>query len=141
MSKKHNYEVVVGNVGTMPYTNKKLAMDCYKTYVTLSKNRETRAANEPVTLLKDGEILEEYIPNLIANMFDIAKVKELIAKCPKDEVVILCAHWSINGPKYDDDSNENQDWDWNEFEQELGTTLMVNDYDDLIADVHGIMSF
>lgn len=59
---KHKYEVVVGNVGTMPYSSKKLAEDCYKTYVTLSIKGETRAANEPVTLLKDGEIVKEHIP-------------------------------------------------------------------------------
>lgn len=140
MSKKHNYEVVVGNVGTMPYTNKKLAKECYETYVACSKNGVTRAANETVTLMKDGEVSEQYVPNLIANMFDIKKVKEQIANCTKDEVVILCAHWSINGPKYDDDVNENQDWDWKEFEDQLGHTLQVNDYDDLVVDVHGILS-
>lgn len=135
---KHNYEVIVGNIGTMPYTNNKLAKECYDTYVTLSKSGSGKAANEPVTLTKDGEIIEEYTPNLIANMFDIAKVKEQIANCPKDEVVILCGHWSINGPKYAEDHAERQDWDFNEFEQQLDTTLLVNDYDDLIADPHGI---
>jgi hypothetical protein len=60
---KHKYVVVVGNVGTMDYTNKKLAQDCYQSYVNLSKLGETRAANEPVTLLKDGEIIEEHIPD------------------------------------------------------------------------------
>lgn len=62
---KHKYEVVVGNVGTMPYTSKKLAIDCYTTYVSISKNGEGRAAHEPVTLLKDGEIIEEYTPETI----------------------------------------------------------------------------
>ena len=59
---KHKYQVVVGNIGTMDYTSKKLAKDCYTTYVAISKNGEGRAANEPVTLLKDGEITEEYLP-------------------------------------------------------------------------------
>lgn len=106
MSKKHNYEVVVGNVGTLSYTNKKLAKEDYRLSVIESKSGKGRAGNEQVTLLKNGEILEEYIPNLIANMFDIKKVKELIKKCPKDEVVILCPHWSINGPKYSEDNYE-----------------------------------
>lgn len=59
---KHNYQVIVGNVGTMEYSVAKLAKECYKTYVTLSKKGETRAANEPVTLLKDGEIIKEHNP-------------------------------------------------------------------------------
>lgn len=78
--------------------------------------------------------------NLMANMFDIAKVKELIANCPADEIVILCAYWSINGPKYAEDCHEQQDWDWNEFEEEIDATLMINDYDDLVVDVHNILS-
>lgn len=62
---KHKYEVVVGNVGTMDYTNKKLAKECFATYVTLSKDGATQAAYEPITLLKDGEIIEEYTPDEI----------------------------------------------------------------------------
>lgn len=74
-------------------------------------------------------------------MFDIEAVNKKIANCPKDEVVILCGHWSINKPKYPDDEDpETYDWDWDEFEALLDTTLMVNDYDDLIADPHGIMN-
>jgi len=59
---KNKYEIVVGNVGTMNYTSKKLAFGCYETYVTLSKAGETRAANEPVTLFKNGEIIKEHTP-------------------------------------------------------------------------------
>lgn len=62
---KHKYEIIVGNVGTMGYTNKKLALECYNTYKELSIKNETRAAGEPVTLLKDGEIIEEYLPEEI----------------------------------------------------------------------------
>lgn len=58
---KHNYQVVVGNVGTMDYTDRRLAEECYNTYVTLSKKCETRAAGESVTLFKDGEIVKEHI--------------------------------------------------------------------------------
>lgn len=58
----NNYEVVVGNVGTMAYSNKKLAIDCYNTYVHLSSTNQTMAANEPVTLFKNGEIIQSYEP-------------------------------------------------------------------------------
>ncbi len=62
--KKKLFTVVVGNVGTMDYTSKNLAYDCFKAYVTLSKANETRAAGENVTLLCDNEIIEEYIGTL-----------------------------------------------------------------------------
>ncbi len=58
---KKTYTVIVGNVGNMDYTNKKLAMDCYKTYVTMSKQGVTRAAGESVTLLEGEEIIMEHI--------------------------------------------------------------------------------
>ena len=58
---KSNYQVVVGNVGTIDYTSKKLANDCYTTYVTMSKQNITSAAGESVTLFKDGEIIQEHI--------------------------------------------------------------------------------
>jgi hypothetical protein len=59
--KKKQYTVVVGNVGTMDYTSKKLAMDRYTTYITNSKRNETRAAGESVTLLQDGEPIMEHV--------------------------------------------------------------------------------
>lgn len=140
MSKKHIYEVVVSNVGTFNYTNKKLATKEYNQYAAISKTGKTRAGNESVTLIKDGQIVKEYTPNLIANMFDLKIVKEHIKKCPKNEVIILCGNWSINKPKYSDENTDQEDWDWNEFEDQLGHTLQVNDYDDLVVDVHGILS-
>ncbi len=81
--------------------------------------------------------------NKMAEMFNLDVVKKAIANCPKDEIVILCGHWSINKPKYgefEDEAMEQEDDDWCELEQELDTTLMVNDYDDLICDPHGIMN-
>lgn len=139
---KHKYDVIVGNIGTMPYTNKKLAKECYDSYVALSKAGETRAANERVTLMKDCEIIEEHIPdspNLIKAMFNLDVVKANIAKCPENEIVILCGNWSINKPKYDESADPEQEgWDFEELESELGTPLYVNDYNDLIADPHGI---
>jgi hypothetical protein len=58
---KTTYEVCVGNVGNMTYTSKKLAEDCYTTYVKLSKQNISRAAGETVTLFKNGEIIKEHI--------------------------------------------------------------------------------
>lgn len=139
---KHKYEVIVGNIGTMPYTNKKLAKECYDTYVTLSKEGTTRAAKEPVTLLRNGDVLEEYIPkvNLIADMFDLDKIKGRIANCHKDEVVILCPDWPVNKPSYPEGEPEREHFDLEEFEQILGVSLYVTDYYDLIADPHGIIN-
>ena len=57
---KKIYVVNVGNIGNMEYTNKKLAIDCYKTYVTLSMNNETRAAGESVVLFCNDDIVMEY---------------------------------------------------------------------------------
>lgn len=77
--------------------------------------------------------------NKITAMFDMEVVKHHIKKCPEGEVVILCGHWSINQPKYDDSEDpEQSQWDWEEFEELIGHLLMVSDYDDLIADPHGI---
>lgn len=79
--------------------------------------------------------------NKIIAMFNMDEVKKSIEKCPADEVVILCGHWSINGPKpLEGEDPESIDWDFQEFEDALGVTVMVSDYDDLIADPHGIMN-
>lgn len=85
--------------------------------------------------------MKQETTNKILAMFDVDKVKKMIADCPKDEIVILCPHWSINKPKYDESEDpEAEDWDFQEFEDEIGQMLSVNDYDDLIADPNGIMS-
>lgn len=76
--------------------------------------------------------------NLIAAMFNIDIIKKQIANCPAREVVILCHNWSINKPNYGDDDPEREDWDFTEFSDQLGTTLLVTDYNDLVADPHGI---
>lgn len=79
--------------------------------------------------------------NKMIAMFNMDKVKEDIKNCPEGEVVILCPHWSINKPKYPDDADpETEQWDWDEMEEQIGEMLMVNDYDDLICDPHGIMN-
>lgn len=59
---KHNYEVVVGNIGSFKYTSLKDARKCYFDYVTLSQQSEGRASGEAVTLFKDGEIIAEFLP-------------------------------------------------------------------------------
>jgi hypothetical protein len=64
-STKNTYTVSVGNVGCMEYTNKALALDCYTTYVSLSKKGITRAANEPVVLFMNNEIIKEFQPECI----------------------------------------------------------------------------
>ena len=38
--------------------------------------------------------------NLLAAMFNIDECKKAIENCPKDEVIILLGHYSINKPKY-----------------------------------------
>jgi hypothetical protein len=57
------YEVVVGNVGQVwkghEYTE---ALHHYVDYVDRSKTGRGRAGNEPVTLMENGEIINEYIP-------------------------------------------------------------------------------
>ena len=77
--------------------------------------------------------------NLLAAMFNIDECKKAIENCPKDEVIILLGHYSINKPKYNEDTDpETADWDFQELEELLECTLYVSDYDDLIADPHGI---
>lgn len=61
MKTKKTYTVNVGNIGNMEYTSKKLAEDCYTTYVTLSRTNQTRAAGESVYLFVNNEIVKEYI--------------------------------------------------------------------------------
>lgn len=84
---KHNYELIVGNIGTMPYTNKKAAIKDYNNYVLQSKAGNTRCSNEPVTLFKDGEIIKEYTPKSTKTAYfdyigSIELPIEIIELCP-----------------------------------------------------------
>lgn len=81
--------------------------------------------------------------NKLAEMFNLPEVKKEIERCPKDEVVILMPHYSINKPKYTDKEYENQAdfYDFEELGDYLGCSLMVNDFDDLICDPHGIINY
>lgn len=61
MNTKKMYLVSVGNVGNLEYTSKKLAMECYTTYVNLSIANQTRAAGESVILFEGENIILEYV--------------------------------------------------------------------------------
>lgn len=91
-------------------------------------------------ILSVEEFLGEKEGNKLMRMFDIERVKQEIRNCPKDQTVILVPHWSINRPKYTNEEFENQsfDADWDEIEEELGVLIVVTQYDDLVADPHGI---
>lgn len=55
------YEVIVGNVGTIySGTDKELTEKRFDDYMRISQAGIGRAGNEPVTLMKDGEIYIEY---------------------------------------------------------------------------------
>ena len=77
--------------------------------------------------------------NKLVEMFDIDEVLNQIKNCPKDEVVILLPHYSINKYNYLNNS-EDEDWDFFELEEKLNCPLSVTDYDDLVADPHGILN-
>ena len=61
MKQTKKYTVNVGNIGNMEYSSKKLATECYNTYVQLSKNNQTRAAGESVVLFENENIILEHI--------------------------------------------------------------------------------
>ena len=63
-TQKNNYEVIVGNIGTVCYgLNKKATLKMYTEYVALSKSGRGLAGNEPVTMFTNGELIKEYNPN------------------------------------------------------------------------------
>jgi hypothetical protein len=135
--KKNTYTVVVGNIGTMDYTSKKLALECFNTYVSLSKSGEGRAAYEPVTLFINGEIDKEYLPELSDNTKAIiSDLRSQIDRIIKDAnnnadckgFAIVFGNFSINIPEQD------RDGFWEEMDtigEEHSLYFMVNDYNDL----------
>lgn len=137
MKTKKTYTVNVGNVGNMEYTSKKLAIECYKTYVTLSKNNEGRAAKEPVILFEGEDILMEYTPEIkLRSILDFKKCQDLINNAidKNDSCVILCPNYSINiASKYED--SEELNYDLEELSDYLGHFVQVSDYNDLIVDL------
>ena len=81
--------------------------------------------------------------NKLANMLSLDLCRKYIADCPKDETVILIPHYSINKPDYNsierDEDRENEEFF--ELGEYLNCSLCVSDYDDLIADPHGLYSY
>ena len=58
------FQVVVGNLGTMYDGNDELtARECFEEYATLSYSGVGRVGNESVTLMCDGEPVEEFNPS------------------------------------------------------------------------------
>lgn len=65
MHSRTKYEVVVGNIGVVYCGHsKKAATANFQEYKTQSENNYGRAAGEPVTLLQDGDIIEEWFGSL-----------------------------------------------------------------------------
>lgn len=63
MPRKPVWTVVVGNVGTVfTGTNGFIANSVYQSYTGKSVSGLGRVSNEPVTLMRDGEIRKEFIP-------------------------------------------------------------------------------
>jgi len=59
------YEIVVGNIGTVVTTNlRQEAIKSYNDYVSFSKLDYGRAAGEDVTLFEDGEPIMEHTGHL-----------------------------------------------------------------------------
>ncbi len=65
--KLEDWSVIVGNVGTVSESgiNERNARLLFNTYVDRSKSHVGRCAGEPVTLLCDGDIKEEYQGTLV----------------------------------------------------------------------------
>lgn len=57
------YEVYVGNIGNVISTEERLeAYRKYEIYKEMSETGYGRCSHEPVTLMRDGEIIMEYVP-------------------------------------------------------------------------------
>lgn len=70
------YELVVGNVGSVYHgTQYSRAYSLYIEYATMSKNLIGRAGGETVTLLEDGEVIQEYLGEV-----SYAQIKRAIDK-------------------------------------------------------------
>jgi transcriptional regulator of NAD metabolism len=62
---KNNYQVIVGNIGTVyDGGSKVIAFETYKEYVLQSKTAHMRASGETVVLLANGEIEKEHVGSL-----------------------------------------------------------------------------
>jgi len=62
MKVKHEWDLVVGNVGTFRYgSNGFEAVRDYNDYVRMSKDNYGRVSGETVILFRDGEVYREYL--------------------------------------------------------------------------------
>lgn len=63
MKIKSEYEVIVGNIGTVCNVSSKQAADgVYAVYKEQSIKGYGRASGEPVTMTKNEEIIKEWVP-------------------------------------------------------------------------------
>ena len=63
----NNFQVIVGNIGTVYDGNNYMQAKCkYTSYVKASRANVGRAAGEPVTLLHNGDIRSEYMGEIAA---------------------------------------------------------------------------
>lgn len=75
--------------------------------------------------------------NLFFDLLDVDACKKAIAETLEDEICILMGHYSINiQSRYDD--IEACQCDWDDFEEAIGESMYVNDYDDLCVNPHGL---
>ncbi len=57
------FQVVVGNVGIVyDGDNDEKAEEIFEEYIEISKSGASRAGDEPVTLMEDNDIVDEYMP-------------------------------------------------------------------------------
>jgi hypothetical protein len=86
--------------------------------------------------------METTTKNKFFAILDIDKCRQIIDRTPSDAIAILCPNYSINiqAEYYRDETidPEQIDWDFDEFEEKVGHTLFVNDFDDLCADPHNV---
>ena len=65
---KNNYQVIVGNIGTVYSGDSKvIAFETFKEYVGQSQTSHMKASGESVVLLRDGEVEKEFLGSLAEN--------------------------------------------------------------------------
>jgi hypothetical protein len=103
---KNKYEVIVSNVGTMEFTNKRTAMSNYKTYVAMAQGKIGRVAGENVALVVNGEIVKEYVGALAEHDFELELLEHfksmgLVSSETKEQVnklLDLCKDMKAKNP-------------------------------------------
>lgn len=82
--------------------------------------------------------------NLFFELLDVDLCKKLILETPEDEICILLPHYSINiQMRYNRfcKDPEQISFDWDEFEEAIGESMYVSDFDDLCVDPHNLVNF